>query len=120
MLFEAVRVLLAGLLLVAGLAKLADRAGTAATLEQVGVRRGLRRPLAVALPLVELALAAALIPAATAAVAAAATAALLAAFGAVIAVAVARGRAVNCRCFGALHQGRAGWGTVARDAGLAA
>ena len=58
--------LLAGVFVVAAIAKLLDRAGTRETLAEFGVPARAAAPGAVALPLLELAIAVALIPAATA------------------------------------------------------
>src|SRR5215216_6392572 len=61
-----VRLFLAAVLLVAGIAKLADRAGSRRSLLAFGLPKGLAGPLAVLLPLVELVAAVALVPSSTA------------------------------------------------------
>lgn len=81
---------------------------------------GLSRVTALALPVVELAVAAGLLIGATAVPAAIAAAALLAVFGAAIAVNVLRGRTwIDCGCFrGGLKQ-QVGWALVGRNALMA-
>jgi peroxiredoxin len=76
-----------------------------------------------ALPAVEIAVAALLLPATTALVGAIAAAALLAVFSVAIAVGLARGNAPDCHCFGQLHSAPTTWRTLARNGvllGLAA
>jgi hypothetical protein len=60
------RVLLAGVFGIAGVAKLADRAGSRQALQDFGVPTVLASPLGILLPLAELAVAVALVPTATA------------------------------------------------------
>jgi hypothetical protein len=117
--FGASRLVLALVLGVAAAAKLADREGTRQAAGGLGVPQAFAGPLAVVLPLVELALAAALVPAASARPAAAATAALLAGFVLVVGVALARGRRPGCNCFGRLHSAPIGPWTLARNVALA-
>ena len=114
------RLLLALIFLVAGLAKLADRAGSRHGLIEFGVPAALAAPLGVLLPLAELAVAIALIPLATAWWGAAGALALLLVFVAGIGVNLARGRKPDCHCFGQLHSAPAGWSTLARNGALAA
>jgi peroxiredoxin len=113
------RLLLALVFAVAGTSKLVDRAGTRTALRDFGVPQLLLPSVALALPLVELVVAALLIPAPTAVIGAAAALVLLLTFAAVLAAAVARGRAPACHCFGQLHSSPASWKTVARNLGLA-
>ena len=94
----AIRLGLAGVFVVAALAKLADLAGTRSALREFGTPDPLARPAAWALVLSELAIAALLIPATTARGAAIAAAALLIVFSA----ALARNLDADCNCFGAL------------------
>lgn len=114
------RILLATLFAGAGLAKLADRAGTRKAAVDFGAPDRLAGPLAVALPLAEVAAAALLLPASTALWGAAAALCLLGVFTAAIAAAMARGRAPDCHCFGQLHSEPAGWKALARNGVLAA
>jgi Methylamine utilisation protein MauE/AhpC/TSA family len=109
------RLLLAAVFAIAGVAKLGRRAGTESTLAAFAVPDRLHRPLAVALPVAELAIAAALLPSATAPWAGVAALLLLAAFTVAIGRALARGDEVDCNCFGSLRGSRiTGW-TLARN-----
>ena len=113
---EIGRLLLAAVFAVAGIAKLADREGSRRA------ARGFGAPgwLGVAIPVVELAIAVALVPGVSARSAAAGAAALLALFALAIAVSLTKGRKPDCGCLGKLHSAPAGWGTVARNVALAA
>lgn len=109
------RIILAVVFVVAAAGKLVNRKRTSQTLGEFGVPARLVTSLAWALPLAELAIAAALLPAATAAWAALAAVLLLAAFtGAVLRV-LARGEAVDCNCFGTLGPSRITRWTAARN-----
>ena len=113
-------VALAAVFAVAGLAKLLDREGSREAARSFGVPDRLAGAVGVGLPLVELATAVLLLPAATRMVGAVAALALLLVFCVAIGAAMARGRAPDCRCFGQLHSSPAGWSTLARNAGLLA
>src|SRR5438067_1778070 len=115
----AARLLLAALFVVAALAKLADRAGSRHALIDFGVPAQLASPLGVLLPVAELAVAVALIPARSAVWGAAGALALLLLFIAGIAVNLALGRKPDCHCFGQLSSGPAGWPTLVRNIVLA-
>ena len=104
---------------VAGLAKLADRAGSTRALVEFGVPALLAKPLGIALPLAELAIALALLPLSTAWLAASAALVLLLIFVAAIAFNLAKGRQPDCHCFGQISSSPAGWGTLARNVFLA-
>jgi peroxiredoxin/uncharacterized membrane protein YphA (DoxX/SURF4 family) len=114
------RLLLAVVFVVAGLAKLADRAGSRQALLDFGVPASLVAPLAVLLPLAELAVAVALIPTASAWWGALGALALLLLFVAVIGFSLARGRTPDCHCFGQIHSAPVGWATLIRNLILAA
>lgn len=114
------RIALAGVLAVAAVAKLADRAGTRSAVRAFGVPEPLVRALALGLPVVELTVAGLLLPASTAVVGAIGALLLLALFSLAIAWNLARGRAPDCHCFGQLHSAPASWKTLARNALLAA
>src|SRR5215208_7419515 len=114
------RLLLASVFVIAGAAKLADRSGSRQALIDFGVPTILARPLGILLPLAELAVAAALIPASTAWWGAAGALALLLLFLAALGANLARGRNPECRCFGQLHSEPAGWKTLVRNGVLAA
>lgn len=103
----------------AGVAKLADRAGARKAVVDFGAPAALAGPIAIALPLAELAVAALLLPAGTARWGALGALVLLIVFSAAIAVAMARGRAPDCHCFGQLHSEPAGWKALARNGLLA-
>jgi methylamine dehydrogenase accessory protein MauD len=114
------RLLLASVFATAGLAKLADRAGSRRVAADFGVPAALSAPFGVLLPLAELAVAVALIPAATALWGALGALAFLLLFVVGIGVNLARGRRPECRCFGQLHSAPVGWKTLARNGALAA
>lgn len=116
---EILRLVLAAIFVVAGVAKLWDLAGAREAIRSFGVPASLSGPSAIALPVVELALAVLLLLAGTARVAAVAAAALFAAFAFVVALARLRGRTPDCQCFGRLHAAPAGWGVVGRNIALA-
>ena len=114
------RLALAGVFSVAGLGKLADRAGSRRALIDFGVPAVLATGLGILLPLMELGLAVALLPAATAWWAAGGILVLLALFVGGIGIHLARGRRPACHCFGQLSSGPIGWKTIARDLVLGA
>lgn len=116
---EVAALLLAGVLLVAGGAKLFDVAGTRRSVAELGLPRFLGWPAAIAVPPLELALAAGLLVEATSRAAAGVAAGLFGAFAAVLAVAALRGRQASCGCFGRLHEARAGYRAAARSGVLA-
>ena len=114
-----VRLVLAAVFLIAGSAKLADRAGTRKAVGDFGLPDQLVPTLATLLPLAEVAVGILLIPATTAWWGAIGAAVLLVAFLIGIAVNLARGKRPDCHCFGQLHSAPVGWTTVARNAVLA-
>jgi uncharacterized membrane protein YphA (DoxX/SURF4 family)/peroxiredoxin len=116
----AIRVVLAAVFAVAGVAKLLDRPGTRRSLSEFGVPSRAVPIGALALPLLELATAVALIPPDSARWGALVAMALLLAFIGGIANALARGRAPDCNCFGQVHSAPAGRAALARNAVLAA
>lgn len=116
----AARLLLALTFLVAGAAKLADRAGAARALEGFGAPARISPVLAVALPTLELILGLGLLLVRTVWPSAIGACALLLAFTAAIGVALARGRTPDCHCFGQLHSAPAGPSTLIRNGVLAA
>ena len=107
------RLLLAGVFAVAGVAKLRDVAGSRRALEEFGLPARLSPVGALLLPLAELVIAFALLLAprwgAIAAIA------LLAIFVAGIANAMVHDRAPDCHCFGQLHSEPAGKRTLVRN-----
>ncbi|MBV9280139.1 MAG: redoxin domain-containing protein, partial [Chloroflexi bacterium] len=116
----AARLVLALVFLVAGLGKLADLPGSRKAVRDFGLPASLAGPIGVVLPLVELAIAVALIPTASAWAAAIAALALLALFILTISVNLARGRKPDCHCFGQVASGPIGWWTLVRNGVLAA
>jgi peroxiredoxin len=114
------RLLLAMVFLVAGLAKLADRAGSRQALIDFGVPARLSAPLGTLLPLVELFVAVALLPTASAWWGALWALVLLLLFVGGISYNLVRGRTPDCHCFGQLHSAPAGWSTLLRNLVLAA
>jgi thiol-disulfide isomerase/thioredoxin len=113
------RVVVAAVFALAAVTKLADLAGSRAAVAAFGVPDRLARPLGTVLPLAELAVALALVPAASARLGAAAACVLLAAFALAIARSMARGEAPECHCFGQVHSEPAGPRTLARNVALA-
>jgi len=105
---------------VAGAAKLSDQKGSRDALVAFGMPEWSCGPAALLLPVVELAVAVALLPASTAWWGASVAVVLLVAFMLAIAVSLARGTAPDCHCFGQLHSAPAGTSTLIRNAGLAA
>jgi peroxiredoxin len=109
------RIVLAAVFATAGVAKLADLAGSRRAVADFGAPRWLAGPLGTVLPLVELGVAGALLASGSGRGGALASLALLLAFSAAIALNLIRGRAPECRCFGRLHSAPVSWLTVARN-----
>jgi peroxiredoxin/uncharacterized membrane protein YphA (DoxX/SURF4 family) len=114
------RLLLAAVFLLAGAAKLGDRAGASKAVGDFGLPRSLARPLSLLLSAAEILIAVALIVAPLAWYGAGAALALLAIFILGIGANLARGRKPDCHCFGQLHSAPVGWTTLARNGLLAA
>ncbi len=114
-----IRLVLAAVFAVAGVAKLFDRNGSRQALADFGVPAPAVPVAAWLLPLVELATAIALIPPSSARWGALAALVLLLGFVAGIANALRRGKDVDCGCFGKLYSAVAGRATLARNAALA-
>jgi peroxiredoxin/uncharacterized membrane protein YphA (DoxX/SURF4 family) len=113
------RLLLAGVFVVAGGAKLADRKGSKAALEGFGLPPSIAAKGGYALPVVELVVGILLIPRATAPYAAIAAFLLLLSFVAGIAYNLSKGRTPDCHCFGQLHSEPVGTSTLVRNGVLA-
>jgi peroxiredoxin len=118
MIVLAARLLLAAVFAVAGVGKLLRAGETEATLGKFGLSEGLRRPVAIALPLAELAIAATLLPATSAPWAAVAAFLLLATFTIAVARVLRGEEEVDCNCFGSLAPSRVSGRTLARNLGL--
>jgi peroxiredoxin/uncharacterized membrane protein YphA (DoxX/SURF4 family) len=114
------RILLAAILTASALAKLFDRRGSQQSIVDFGVPPQAAPTVAFALPLVELAIAAALLPSASARWGALAAVGLLALFLVTISSLLAYGRRPDCHCFGKFHAAPIGWTTVARNSLLLA
>lgn len=113
------RLLLAGVFVVAGVAKLADLPGSRKAVAAFGVPGRLADPFGLLLPLAELAVAVLLLPVATAWWGALGALVLLLLFVAGIGANLARGRTPDCHCFGQLHSAPAGPSTLIRNGALA-
>jgi len=94
------RLVLAAVFTVAGVAKLLDLQGSRKAVIEFGLPAGLASPLALLLPLAELGVAVALIPASSAWLGALGAMGLLLMFVVGISVNLARGRKPDCHCFG--------------------
>jgi uncharacterized membrane protein YphA (DoxX/SURF4 family)/thiol-disulfide isomerase/thioredoxin len=116
----ALRLGLAAVFAVAGVAKLTDRRDFRRALGDFGVPDRLRPAVAVGVPVAELGVAAALVLPVVAWPAAIAGVALLATFMAVIGRSLARGEKPTCRCFGRLSAGQIGRRTLVRNGVLLA
>src|ERR671921_2771230 len=114
------RLVLAGVFALAGVGKFLDLEGFRKAVIDFGLPAGLASPLALLLPLAELGVAVALIPASSAWFGALGALGLLLLFVVGISVNLARGRKPDCHCFGQLHSAPAGWKTLARNGVLAA
>jgi peroxiredoxin len=100
---------------IAAVGKLADPAGSRQAARDFGASERLAAIAGRLLPLVELAVAAALLPAATSRPAALAALALLGLFAVQIVRALSRGVKPECHCFGKLHSSPASWSIVIRE-----
>lgn len=116
---DALRLALAAMFAVAGVAKLADLSGATQAAQDFGAPQRLARPTAVLLSCAEIAIAGGLLVGTTARSAAVAGATLLIVLAAAVAIARLRGRTPDCHCFGRLHLSPAGWGIAARNVGIA-
>jgi peroxiredoxin len=113
------RFLLAFVFLLAGATKLVDPAGLRKATREFGLPAVLAPPVILLLPLVELAVVVALIPARLAWYGSCGALVLLSGFLIVIGIAMARGRKPDCRCFGRLHSKPVSGATLLRDGALA-
>jgi hypothetical protein len=109
------RLFLAAAFALAAVAKVGRTAETESTVEAFGFPVHMRRPVAVALPAIELVIAGALLPAASAPYAAVAATLLLAAFNIAVARILVRGEQVDCNCFGSLGDDRITRSTLVRN-----
>jgi thiol-disulfide isomerase/thioredoxin len=115
----AARLLLGGMFVVAALAKLADRGGVQRAVMAFGVPRAAAAFVGSAMIAAEFSIAALLVgPWIN--VGAVAALIALAGFSAVVLVSLARGRRLECHCFGRLSSGPLGWPTLSRNGCFAA
>ncbi len=114
-LFVVARLLMCSVFVVAGIAKVADSEESRRVLVDFGVPRILARPVGLLLPVVELAVAIALLSAPSAWWGAAASFGLLLLFSIGMSINLLRGLRPVCRCFGQLSTKPIGWSTVVRS-----
>ena len=114
------RLIVGGLLLLAGVTKLVDRDGFRdAVAEYKILPAALERPFALAVPLLETALGILLLLGLGTPFAAALATPLFLSFGLAIGLNLARGRDFNCHCFGAVQSEQIGWPALVRSLALA-
>lgn len=116
----AARIVLSGVFVLASLTKLADLRGSREAVAGFGVPVRLAGPVGTLLPIGELVVAIALLPARTARIGGLGAALLLALFVLAIVRSMGRGEATDCHCFGQLHSEPVSWRTLARNGALAA
>jgi hypothetical protein len=114
------RIVVAAALLVAAVAKLADRPGTERGVVELGLPPGWAGAVGRLLPIVELAVAVGLLVDVSARWAGLAALGLLAAFLTLMVLNLARGRTPDCHCFGQIHSAPIGTWAVVRNVVLAA
>lgn len=114
------RLTLAGVLAVAAIGKLADLGASRRTVERFGLPVRLARPAGLLLPIVELAIAASLLPVGAVRWGGLAAVVLLSIFCVAIVRVLARGEAPDCNCFGSLGSAPVGRGTLVRNGTLIA
>lgn len=113
------RLTLGGLLTLAAITKLTDRtAFQAAVAEFQLLPHALERPFAIALPFVELTLGALLLAGLGTAIAAWAAVPVFLSFSIAIGVNMARGRELDCHCFGSVQSEPIGWPALIRSSAL--
>ncbi len=110
-----VRIVLALVFGVAGIAKAVDPEGSRRAIIGFGVPEKLAAPLSWSLPVAEILTALALIPLSTAWLGAIAASVLLLVFVVAIGVNLARGEAPDCHCFGQLRSEPVSWSTFGRN-----
>lgn len=109
------RLALACIFFVSGTGKLLDPTGSRKAVADFGVPARFSTIVSILLPIAELAVAVALIPASTAKWGAIAGLMLLLVFTGAISFALAHGRAPDCHCFGQIHSAPASRGTLVRN-----
>lgn len=116
----ALRLVLVGVFLVSGWAKLADLKGTRRAIADFGAPSQLQGVLTALLPIAELVAVAALLGSRTAPLGAGLVLILLATFSVAIAINLTHGRRPQCHCFGQMHSEPIGPGALIRNAAIAA
>jgi uncharacterized membrane protein YphA (DoxX/SURF4 family) len=114
-----IRVLLAGVFAIAGVAKLTDRPGAAKAMADFGVPVSVAGLLAVFLSLSEILIAISLLVGPLAFFGAIGALTLLTIFTIAVIINLMRGRKPDCHCFGQLHSSPIGWKTILRNGVLA-
>ena len=109
------RIALSAIFGIAGVTKLTDPRGTREAVKNFGAPEPLAPALAIALPIVELAIAAGLLFTNTTRASASAALIVLTMFVVAIGVNLARGRTHDCHCFGQLYSRPLGWPTLVRN-----
>lgn len=109
------RLALAGIFAVAGVGKLLDLAGSRQAVRDFGLPERLAKPAGFALPIVELIIAALLLPVTTAKYGAIAAFLLMLVFIGAIANQLRKGNQPDCHCFGQIHSEPAGPRTLIRN-----
>lgn len=110
-----VRLILSLVFGVAGISKLIDQQGTREAVMNFGAPKSAAPAVAVALPLVELAVAIGLLFSATAWWSALASLVVLGLFVVAISINLAQGKTHECHCFGQIYSRPLGWPTLARN-----
>jgi uncharacterized membrane protein YphA (DoxX/SURF4 family) len=110
-----IRIVLAVVFTVSGLAKIFDPPGTRQSLREFGTPKFLVNTGAVFLPVVELLVAVSLTATRTTPIAAATALVLLAGFTVATGYHLTRGRAPRCNCFGTMSGHAVGWPSVVRN-----
>jgi uncharacterized membrane protein YphA (DoxX/SURF4 family) len=114
------RLVLGGLLLIAGVTKLADRAAFYSAVSDYDVLpSSLARPFAFLMPIVEVTLGLLLVLGFVTVAAAALAVPLFGSFSIAIGINMLRGRNFDCHCFGSTHSDRIGWPALLRSLVLA-
>lgn len=109
------RIALSAVFGVAGVTKLVDPRGTRDAVKNFGAPEPLAPALSIALPIVELLIAAGLLFPNTTAASALAALSILVLFVVAISVNLARGHTHDCHCFGQIYSRPLGWPTLARN-----
>jgi thiol-disulfide isomerase/thioredoxin/uncharacterized membrane protein YphA (DoxX/SURF4 family) len=109
------RLILAGVFALAGIGKMLDIPGSIKAVQGFGIPQRLSRPIGIALPIIELAIALLLLPVSTALVGAIGGALLLVAFLGGMINSLRKGEAPDCHCFGQIHSEPVGTSTIVRN-----